>query len=350
MSDHAQLPLELQKEVKRIVDQTKTRSRWPKRRTLRVLEIRPSSYYRWVRTGLASSLIERGAAGTSPGRSSVYEVLDSERRTIVEYALQHPEVRHRELAWRMLDEGACGVSSSTVYRVLQEANLVCRWKPKIKAKGSGKPEPPTRPDERWQTDIRYTKVRSKNYYLLSFIDVYSRYVVYHELLAGMDGLSVSIAAAAAIETLPPEVRPTIQSDHGSGFIAKEFAGTLAEAGVGHSLIRPHTPTDNGIIERYHRTIGQKIDECELEDFTQAKGEIAKIIDEYNNRRLHSSLSYLRPVDYYRGNPEALLAERHRKLQQARELRKQENLKLRQRLIPWAGGQSVTTLAPVIVSL
>ena len=269
---------------------------------------------------------------------------------MVEYALKHPEVRHRELAWRMLDDGVCGVSSSTVYRVLQEANLVCRWKPKTKAKGSGKPDPPTRPDERWQTDIRYTKVRSKNYYLLSFIDVYSRYVAYHELLTGMDGLSVSIAAAAAIETLPWEVRPTIQSDHGSGFIAKEFAGTLAEFGVGHSLIRPHTPTDNGIIERYHRTIGQKIDECELEDFTQAKREIGKIIDEYNHRRLHSSLSYLRPVDYYRGNPEALLAERRRKLQTARGLRKQENLKLRQRLIPWAGGQTITNSAPAIVSL
>jgi hypothetical protein len=40
------------------------------------------------------------------------------------------------------------------------------------------------------------------------------------------------------------------------------------------------------------------------------------------------------VDYYRGDPTTLLAERRRKLQEARELRKQENLKLRQRLIPW----------------
>src|SRR3990170_982874 len=54
----------------------------------------------------------------------------------------------------------------------------------------------------------------------------------------------------------------------------------------------------------------------------------------HHRRLHSSLSYLRPVDYYRGDPTTLLAERRRKLQAARQLRKQENLKLRQRLIPW----------------
>jgi len=104
--------------------------------------------------------------------------------------------------------------------------------------------------------------------------------------------------------------------------------------VGHTLIRPHTPTDNGIIERYHRTIGEKIEEHDLEDFTEAKAVIAEIIDHYNHRRLHSSLSYLRPVDYYHGDPTTLLAERRRRLQEARELRKQENLKLRQRLIPW----------------
>ena len=277
----------------------------------------------------------------------MYEVLESERRTIVEHALTHPEVRHRELAWNMLDAGVCAVSSSTVYRVLREANLVCVWKPKPKRQGTGQPPPPTRPDQLWQTDIRYTKVGERNYYLLSFLDAYSRYIVHHELLTTMDGWSVSVAAAAAIETLPSDVRPTIQSDHGSGFIAREFAGTLAESGVGHTLIRPHTPTDNGRIERYHRTIGEKIEEHELQDFTQAKAVIAGIIDHYNHRRLHSSLSYLRPVDYYRGDPTTLLAERRRRLRDARELRKQENLKLRQKLIPWRQEEHRYSPRPVV---
>jgi transposase InsO family protein len=240
----------------------------------------------------------------------------------------------------MVDEGVCGVSSSTVYRVLKEAKLVCDWKPEVKAKGGGKPPLPMKADELWQTDIRYTKVGGRNYYLLCFIDVYSRYVTYHELLRSMDGKSVSVAAAAALEQLAEGVRPTIQSDHGSGFIAKEFASTLAERGVGHTLIRPHTPTDNAIIERCNRTIGEKIDEHELESFTQAQTVIGAIMEDYNHRRLHSSLSYLTPANYHRGNPEALLAERRRKLKEARELRKQENLKLRQRLIPWPGKENI----------
>jgi len=340
LSDHAQLPVELQGEVQALVQQTKERSGWPARRTLSLLEVPPGSYYRWCRARAWGGPGAPESDSRPSNRGSMYEVLESERQRIVAYALKHPEVRHRELAWKMVDEGVCAVSSSTVYRVLREAGLVCRWKPKVKARGSGRPAPPGRPDELWQTDIRYTKVGKRNYYLLSFLDVYSRYVAYHELLPWMDGLTVSVAAAAAIETLPKEVRPTIQSDHGSGFIAKEFAGTLAESGVGHTWIRPHTPTDNGIIERYHRTIGEKLEEHDLEDFTQAQEVIAGIIDHYNHRRLHSSLSYLRPVDYYRGDPEALLAERRRKLREARALRKQENLKLRQRLIPWPEAENV----------
>jgi hypothetical protein len=138
--------------------------------------------------------------------------------------------------------------------------------------------------------------------------------------------------------------------HGSGFVAHEFAATLAESEVGQTLIRPHTPTDNGCIERYHRTIGERIDEHELEDAVQAKAVIAAIIEHYNHHRLHSALNFLRPADYYRGNPDALLAERRGKLATARELRKQENLKLRQRRLPWRKTQTVRYSEPKTVSL
>lgn len=337
--------MELQEEVIAVVQETRQRSGWPARRTLKVLDVTPASYYRW-RRGRPKTGVR---AGSGP-RSSLFELLESERQAIREYALKHPEIRHRELAWRMLDDGAGAVSASSVYRVLKEAGLVCRWKPKAKRTSPNRPPAPERPDELWQTDLRYTQVGGRNYFLLSFLDAYSRYVVYHELLPFMDGRSVSLGAAAALATLPANVRPTIQSDHGSGFIAREFVGTLAEAGVGHSLIRPHTPTDNALIERYHRTIGEKIDEYELEDFAQAQSVIAEVIADYNHRRLHSALSFLRPVDYYRGNPKALLAERRGKLTTARELRKQENIRLRQRLIPFPGNPTVTCSKGKCVSL
>jgi putative transposase len=332
-----------------VVRQTKDRSRWPVRRILARLEVSPASYYRWSRPSAPSA---NAAARASP--TSLYEILPAERQAILDYAGKHPAIRHRELAWNMVDDNAVAVSPSTVYRVLGEANLVCRWQPKSRTKGAGRRSAPSRPDELWQTDIRYVKVEARNYYLLSFLDVYSRYVVYHELLRWMDGRSVAIAAAAAVGTLTPKgPRPTIQSDHGSCFIAREFAGTLRELGVGHTLIRPHTPTDNAEIERANRTLGERIDELLADDeadFAHAGELIAGVIGDYNQHRLHSSLNFLRPVDYYRGDPETLLAERRRKLTTARELRKQENLKLRQRLLPLTAGETVPYSERQAVSL
>ena len=55
--------------------------------------------------GAEPRFVERPRPRSRSGAGSMYELLDSERRAIIDYALKHPEVRHRELAWRMLDEG-----------------------------------------------------------------------------------------------------------------------------------------------------------------------------------------------------------------------------------------------------
>ena len=73
-------------------------------------------------------------------------------------------------------------------------------------------------DEIWATDLMYLTVGGVQYYLINFIDEYSRYLVHWELLGSMDGHSVSTAAQRAIETLPRErdgqltKTPTIRSD------------------------------------------------------------------------------------------------------------------------------------------
>ncbi len=113
-------------------------------------------------------------------------------------------------------------------------------------------------------------------------------------------------------------------------------------------LRPRSPT--GSMYQLLNWERQTIIDYDLEDYTQAKSVIARIIAEYNHVRLHSALMFLRPVDYYRGNPEALLAERRRKLSTARELRKQENIRLRQRLLPWPEEETVSYPARRSVSL
>ena len=60
------------------------------------------------------------------------EALEAEKEAVRGYACRHTELRHRELAWRMIDEDVAYLSPSTVYRILRESNLVCPWRRRSK--------------------------------------------------------------------------------------------------------------------------------------------------------------------------------------------------------------------------
>ena len=61
------------------------------------------------------------------------------------------------------------------------------------------------------------------------------------------------------------------------------------------LIRPHTPEQNGIVERANKTMRESLVTVILTDYEQARHEISRIVDNYNNKRRHSSLNYLTPI-------------------------------------------------------
>lgn len=328
------MPPELQREVHTEVRRTRRRSLWSVQRTLRALGVSVSTYYRWLRDEAWAR--ERSAAPPAPIQP--YEALPEEKEAVRAYALKHPELRHRELAWRMVDEAVACLSASTVYRILRSEELVCPWRRRKKRRRE-EAEKAGRPDEIWATDLKYVAVGERNYYLISFLDEHSRYIVHHELLRSMDGHSVSVAAQAALETRPrgPDgrllKRPAIRSDNGSGYISREFGGVLDEYGLSHRRIKPHCPEENGLIERAQRTFDEALDGVDFDNYLQAADRIAKMIRWYNEERLHSALGFLRPVDYYRGRPEVLFEERRRKLAQARHRRKEINLRIRQRTLP-----------------
>jgi transposase InsO family protein len=340
------MPVELQNRVVEEVDATRRRSDWPTDRVLAALGVSRSSYYRWRRD--RGKTLKEGGAGVPappPPSGSIYEVTGGEREAIVDYARRHAEIRHRELAWRMVDEDVAFVSPSTVYRVLREENLVCRWRGR-KKRYREEDEKAGRPDEGWSTDLMHVKVGKATYYLLVFLDDYSRYIVHWALLLSMDGATVSVEAQAAVETLGLDaegkalVKPAIRSDNGSGYISSEFRGVLTEHDLTHHRIRPHCPEENGLVERANRTLREALDGEELTSLAQAREVVGRLVQRYNEERLHSALGYLCPADYYRGAPATLHEERRRKLAQARHRRREENLKLRQLTLPLREEQSV----------
>lgn len=276
-----------------------------------------------------------------------YEATAEEKRAVREYALKHAGIRHRELAWRMVDEGAAYLSPSTVYRILKAENLVCPWRRRTK-RSRQEEEKAGRPDAIWATDLMYVMVGGRTYYLITFLDEYSRLIVHHALAPSMDGTTVSVEAQAAIENflrekggeIPEAGMPRLRSDNGSCYISREFRGVLDEHRLHHQRIKPHCPEENGVVERSNRTLREALEEVELTDLLQARQVIAKIIAWYNTERLHSALGYLRPMDYYRGDPAALHAARRRKLAEARHKRREKNLKLRQPTLPLESTESV----------
>lgn len=335
------MPPELQCEVVREVEQAKTRSAMRIDDALRHLGVARSNYFRWKKEQAWQS--DRHAP-TPPVQA--FEALPEEKEAVTQFALTHPEIRHRELSWRMVDEDIAYLSSSTVYRILREARLMnCR--PGRQKRYRDEIDKAQRPDEIWATDLMYLTIHDTQYYLVNFIDEYSRYLVHWELLTSMDGHSISVAAQRAIETLPTDVagevlvKPVIRSDNGSGYISQEFGGLLSHHGLTHHRIKPHCPEENGVMERCNRTLREAIEEHELTGRYDAEQVIGELVTHYNEIRLHSALLYQTPATWYRGNPEHIAEARRRKLAQARHRRKQFNLGIRQRTFPFSASESAT---------
>lgn len=304
---------------------------WSRRKSLRVLEVSRSAYYRRRRACAqpAAWNIPPGLGGADARPRSPHALLGEERAAVIRYALAHPNPRHRELAWKMVDDNVAYVSPSAVYRILRQENLVPRWPVQRQKRRLEEDAKARRPDERWQSDLRYVQVNRRRYYGVIFIDQYSRYVTHGELMTHLDGDTLSLEAQRAIEKLPPGATPLVQSDNGSGYISQEFKQVLSEKGLGHVRIHPHCPEENGIVERAHRTLGEAFDAVAPADLEAARQAFQDIIDWYNHQRLHSALHFLRPVDYYRGEPEKLLEARRRKMAEARHRRRERNLEVTQ---------------------
>jgi transposase InsO family protein len=335
------LPPELQQRVIAEVDLAKARSQMRVNDSLRHLGVPRGTYYRWKKE---RAWEREKAEPVSPVQA--FEALPEEKQVVVKYALDHPEIRHRELSWRMIDEDVAYLSASTVYRILRAEELMYRHRSRVK-RYREEIEKASCADEIWATDLMYLKVSGIQYYLVTFIDEYSRYLVHWELLTNMDGHTISTAAQRAIETLPVDrdgklaVTPIIRSDNGSGYISGEFAGLLSHHELTHQRIRPHCPEENGIQERFNRTFREGIEEHDLEGRYKTQEVIGNLISHYNEVRLHSSLGFQTPATWYRGNPSEVERTRRLKLSQARHRRKQINLGIRQRTLPFSNPESVS---------
>ena len=298
-----------------LVERTTVRSGWTVRRVLKHLGLPKGRYYEWVRRAAAECLADRSTAARSASG-----ILEEEKQAVIGYALAHPKEGYRRLAWQMVDEDVAYVSPSSVYRILNDADLLYRWK---RSRSIGEPPPrPVRPNERWHTDIMYLRVEGTWYFLVTVLDGYSRYVVHWELLTSMRATDVRLVLQEALEKTG--AKPQVVSDNGTQFTASEFKELVKRFELEHIRIRTYHPESNGTLERYHRTTREALAEEELGNLSRARELIGHWVEHYNERRLHAGLGYLPPAEYYRGDPEQRRKERQVKLEQGRRERERRN--------------------------
>lgn len=255
---------------------------------------------------------------------------DWECEAIIEFWKQNFEEGYRRLCYMMLDADIVAVSASSVYRVLKNIGAFDRFKPTrgSSKKGSGFNQPDGA-HRHWHTDISYVKIREVFYYLITVLDGYSRAVVAWDIRESMTTGDVQIVIEKAHEA-HPEVKPRLISDNGGQFVAKEFKEYIGQKNYTHITTAPAYPESNGKQERFFRTVK---DECLRPqpplDLDDARRTVAKYIEHYNRRRLHSAIGYITPMDKLAGREKEIFAERDRKLDEARKKRAEARQKARE---------------------
>jgi transposase InsO family protein len=292
----------------------------------------------WKRTevisrfGISSSQISRWRRGTTRRPNLVYpfRVLDEEIQEVIAYRTSSEENRdlgYRKLTWKMVDEDVVYLSESSIYRILRLFKLLGRA---FKENDGALKEYENKPKyvhHHWHTDIAYVILGGIHYYLIFMLDGFSRFLLHWELMTDMSGPSVEIFTQKTIDKYP-EARPMVIHDNGSQFIGHDFKRILFENNCTDVPTRMKHPETNGKAERF---VGLIRSEALRPNSPSYYGEgvrvIEKYVDEYNNKRYHAGIGYLKPVDVFHGRGPAILAERREKLKRARKERFEKNREL-----------------------
>jgi putative transposase len=154
---------------------------------------------------------------------------------------------------------------------------------------------PQRPNDLWQMDVTYLHIPGFGWhYAVTVIDYYSRYLLACYLTSSYSAVEVIQAlrmARGEAERLhgPLAKMPFLVTDNGPSFIAKRFWTYLKDL-YQHVRIRYRTPTQLGLLERFHKTLKEEEVYWRLYDSpAHARACLEEFRQRYNQRRPHWAL-------------------------------------------------------------
>ena len=152
----------------------------------------------------------------------------------------------------------------------------------------------------WTTDITFIKTNSRMFYLVSFLDLFSRRIIAWDLCKDLKATTILKVLDRARVSRCPDKGLIIHSDKGSQFRALEYKLYLAK----HHMLRSvtsigHSCDENAFQESFHALLKREcIYHFPLFGFDDAYRVIFNYIEGfYNPIRSHSALGFVSPIDF-----------------------------------------------------
>ena len=148
----------------------------------------------------------------------------------------------------------------------------------------------------YSTDITYIRINNGFAYLVAIIDWFSRYVLGWRLSNSLDA---DFCIETLVEVLNNNKCEIFNTDQGSQFTSKSFTQVLQNHEISISMDGRGRCLDNVFVERLWRSVKQ---ECvylmNFQSMHDAKDNLHRYFEFYNNQRLHQSLDYKTPKEVF----------------------------------------------------
>ena len=157
----------------------------------------------------------------------------------------------------------------------------------------------------WVGDITYVRLKGRFVYVSVLMDVFTRVVRGWQLSRHLTEPLTLRPLQQALSQSVPEIH---HSDQGVQYLSTTYISTLIGHGIEISLAHKGRPWENGYAERLIRTLKsvsipilsgeEEVHLNDYDDIMDAKQRIGHfIVQVYNQKRPHSALGYLTPVEF-----------------------------------------------------